>query len=67
MWLGKVAPDAVSVFQEGLNIQGGKWVRLQKEKASPNLSIASKCWLTNAGVLGGWQQEMSSNIWPAVR
>lgn len=53
MWLGKVAPDAVSVFQEGLNIQGGKWVRLQKEKASPNVSIASKCWFTNAGVLGG--------------
>lgn len=54
MWLGKVAPDEVSVFQEVLNIQGGKRVRLQKEEeASPNVSFASKCWFPNVGVLGG--------------
>lgn len=50
IWLGKVASDEMLVFQEFLNIQSGEWIRLQKEeKVSSNMSISSKCWLTDAG------------------
>lgn len=60
--------NEVSVFKEILSIQGVKWVRLQKEeKVSPDRITAYSCWLTNAGVLGGWQQKMSSDMWPSVR
>lgn len=52
------------VFQEFLNIQSGEWIRLQKEeKVSSNMSISSKCWLTDAG----WHWEVSSNTSPAIR
>lgn len=64
MWLGKVASDEVSMFQEVLNILSGEWIRPQKEeKVSSNVGISSKCLLTDAD----WHWEVSSNTSPAIR